>query len=438
MRTQIQAGLDAAQRDKTLLDRVVAIRAAEADDPDGSITDHDYAEAFREAGIDFGGPKAAEAGAKIKARRPSVALALATALDDWAAICRTKGGTGRDWRALIEAARVADPDPWRNALRDKLQYYFIDAANEQQALRALARAAKFEELGPISLHLLGSALMRWSAGDLTVAESVLRRAQQLYPGDVWINHELGKVLESRGRLDEAIRFYTAARAIRPETAHELAHALEKRGDSDESLAVHRDLNALRPGNATILGCLGRLLKAKGLAREASEALAAAEAAEREAERLRPTVVATAHLDRVCPLVYQRKYDEVIAELHTVKRLDPSRRLSWQNPPNSGNMQNGTLDQAIADYSYLLGESLKDGSPLERARAIAAYRKAIQIRPEVAKYYSALVLALKTQGKLDEVIASYREAIRLEPDNAWPTSIWAESSGRKATTPGRSP
>ena len=50
-------------------------------------------------------------------------------------------------------------------------------------------------------------------------------------------------------------------------------------------------------------------------------------------------------------------------------------------------------------------------------AIAAYRKAIQIAPEVAKYYSALVLALKAQGKLDEVIASYREAIRLEPDNA---------------------
>ena len=58
LRTQIQAGLDAAQRDKTLLDRVVAIRAAEADDPDGSITDHDYAEAFREAGIDSGRPKA--------------------------------------------------------------------------------------------------------------------------------------------------------------------------------------------------------------------------------------------------------------------------------------------------------------------------------------------------------------------------------------------
>ena len=83
-----------------------------------------------------------------------------------------------------------------------------------------------------------------------MAESVLRRAQQRHPGDVWINYELGKVLEKLSRLDEAIRFYTAARAIRPETAHELAHALEKRGDSDEAIAVFRDLNELRPGDAS--------------------------------------------------------------------------------------------------------------------------------------------------------------------------------------------
>src|SRR5262249_12102875 len=144
---------------------------------------------------------------------------------------------------------------------------------------------------------------------------------------------------------------------------------------------------------------------------------AAEFAEREMERLRPTVVATAHLNRVIPLANQRKYDEVIAVLHTVKRLDPSRRSYWPGPPGSGYLHDGTLDQASAEYSYLLADSLKDGGPLERARAIVVYRKAIQIGPEVAKYYSALVMALKAQGKLDEVVASYREAIRLEPDNA---------------------
>ncbi len=68
----IDDGLKAAQRDKALLDRLVDIRSAEADDPDGSISDNDYADAFRAAGIDLAGLAAAEAGARIRpARRRS-------------------------------------------------------------------------------------------------------------------------------------------------------------------------------------------------------------------------------------------------------------------------------------------------------------------------------------------------------------------------------
>ena len=58
---------------------------------------------------------------------------------------------------------------------------------------------------------------------------------------------------------------------------------------------------------------------------------------------------------------------------------------------------------------------KDQGKLDEA--IAAYREAIRLKPELAKAYSALVLALKAQGKLDEAVAAYREAIRLKPDNA---------------------
>ena len=67
-----------------------------------------------------------------------------------------------------------------------------------------------------------------------------------HPRDVWINYGLGQVLEKQSRGDEAIRFYTAARAIRPETAHELAHVLEQRGDHDEAIAVFRDLRDYVP------------------------------------------------------------------------------------------------------------------------------------------------------------------------------------------------
>ena len=100
----------------------------------------------------------------------------------------------------------------------------------------------------MSLDLLGRALK--DAGDPAGAEAVLRRAQQRHPGDVWINYDLASSLEKLARREEAIRYYTAARSLRPETAHGwpmrwgtrargtkwffLAMALWQRGEKDRS------------------------------------------------------------------------------------------------------------------------------------------------------------------------------------------------------------
>jgi predicted O-linked N-acetylglucosamine transferase (SPINDLY family) len=50
-------------------------------------------------------------------------------------------------------------------------------------------------------------------------------------------------------------------------------------------------------------------------------------------------------------------------------------------------------------------------------AIAAYRQAIGIKPDYAEAYSNLGNALKDQGKLEEAIAAYRQAIGIKPDYA---------------------
>ena len=50
-------------------------------------------------------------------------------------------------------------------------------------------------------------------------------------------------------------------------------------------------------------------------------------------------------------------------------------------------------------------------------AIAAYREAIRLKPDDAEAHYNLGIALSGQGKLDEAIAEYREAIRLKPDYA---------------------
>ncbi len=122
----------AAENDQKLLDTLIDIRSQHADDRDGAVLDAAYATAFREALIDVAKLSPEDAGAQIKARPPAVAIAMAAALDDWAAVRREKqrdqAGAGR----LTQAARAADPDPWRTGLRSAL-----DLPERQARLGAL-------------------------------------------------------------------------------------------------------------------------------------------------------------------------------------------------------------------------------------------------------------------------------------------------------------
>ena len=67
---------------------------------------------------------------------------------------------------------------------------------------------------------------------------------------MWLNYRLAQVLFDRPALngDESIRFYTTARALRPETGYGLAYALRKSGRTDEAISVITELTRLRPDN----------------------------------------------------------------------------------------------------------------------------------------------------------------------------------------------
>src|SRR5262249_8795096 len=162
----------------------------------------DYANAFADAGIDTVALPPAEVVARIQARPATVRVALAVALDDWAAVRRGRRGDQAGARRLTEVASRADPDQWRNWLRNALH-----AASIRQRLadlKDLARSARVDELPAVSLNLLGAVLL--DAGDPTGAEAVLRAAQHLHPGDVWLNYNLAQCLERLARREEAIRY----------------------------------------------------------------------------------------------------------------------------------------------------------------------------------------------------------------------------------------
>ena len=58
---------------------------------------------------------------RIKARPAEIASALAMTLDDWAAIRRSQLKDNSGALRLAAAARLSDPDPWRNRLRDTVE-----------------------------------------------------------------------------------------------------------------------------------------------------------------------------------------------------------------------------------------------------------------------------------------------------------------------------
>ncbi len=83
--------------------------------------------------------------------------------------------------------------------------------------------------------------------------SVLRRAQRRHPDDYWINFKLAYALDYTPppvqNQDEAIRFYTAAIACRPENApanYYLGHALDQRGRRGEAISAFQRSIELNP------------------------------------------------------------------------------------------------------------------------------------------------------------------------------------------------
>ena len=106
----------------------------------------------------------------------------------------------------------------------------------------------------MSLQLLGANLL--NMGEPKGAEAVLREGQHLYPGDVWLNITLAQCLERSAQREEAIRYYMAARSLRPETAHGLAHALEAKGETDQAIALFENLSRLRPKDTVHLRARG--------------------------------------------------------------------------------------------------------------------------------------------------------------------------------------
>ena len=316
--------------------------------------------------------------------------------------------------------RAADPDAWRNrpARRPRPARRGRSPGRRSDGL---ARGASFETLGPVSLDLLGRALN--DAGDPAGAETVLRRAQQRHPGDVWINYDLARGAGEAGpagRGDPLLHGGAVAPPRDGPRAGPCPGEEGRDGRGDRGLrgpeaATARERPAPRlpgpspegPGPLAGGGCDpggGRGGQSRGRPPQARRRLCTFQ------PRLR--------------LGGQGKLDEAIAEYRTAIRLQPDYATLHDNLGAALERQ-GKLDEAIAEYRTAiriqpdfanahnnLGTRLYWQGKLDEA--IAEYRAAIRAPARPRHAHNGLGWALERQGKLDEAIAEYRTDIRSSP------------------------
>jgi serine/threonine-protein kinase len=402
---QVERGARAAENDRRLVDRLEEVR-------DGMVSDDkadpEFAAAFAAAGYDAMDPSAdpGAIGRGLAARPRAVALAAAAALDTWAvvrryvALARPGDADPSSARRLLAVARGADPDPWRNALRDSL-----DAGDSASLLR-LADDPDLDRRGPVGLWLLGHSLE--ITGSHGRALDVLRRAHRRYPNDYWLNTELGLtwiggVRSGLGatsawvtnlgvadpRHQQAESYFMAAVAVRPRSgsAHLLlAQSLLNQGKWDECFAEFREALRLQPGDATIHNSLGIAYQARGeLGRAAAEY--------REAIRLWPAyTLPRGNLGDL--LLAQGRLEEAAATDREAIRKTPEFAPA-----------HARLGQALAGL----------GRPEEAADA---YREAVRRAPRFALAHAGLGGILRQLGDFVGAAAALRTAFELQSDPQW--------------------
>jgi tetratricopeptide (TPR) repeat protein len=382
----------------------------------GREQDARFAMAFREFGIDIEALEPEESAARIG--RTWISPALVHALDEWAAIRkRALGDTDAFWKKLVEIARQADLDRWRCHFRQAI------LLQDRPALEQLAESVPIREVPPATVYLLGHALKELGASDKAMA--VLKEGQRRHPEDFWLNDALGWLSVDAihpPRYNDALRYYTAALAARPQSvrAHRaLADVLMQMNALDEAIAEYSRVTEL---NAELAAAGYRLPTPREWDFAAGVNFETTQLARENAAVLHSRGRAHGRLN---------EWDKAVADYSKAIELQPQNAAAWNNRADAY-IQLHQYEKAIADFSKAIELAPKVGFPWTN-RGLVYYRlgnwdnalhdlsKGLELEPDAAsaQNYLAWFLATCPETRLRDpqrAVQLAGKAVRAEPEN----------------------
>lgn len=241
--------------------------------------------------------------------------------------------------------------------------------------------------------------------------------------------EEGHVLETQGRLDEAMQRYLDAIRLAPNPARahlNRGNVLLLKGDLQGALEAFRTAIKHKPDYAGAYYNIGNALLGNGQYDEAA-------ASYRRALEIQPDY-AEAYCSLGVALKELGQFQGAVASFRRALQIRPGLVEAQtnlgnvlQDRYNTGNLQlnNGNLNDAVVNFRlaleiepnlaeahFSLGNALKKLGQNENA--VASYRRALEIKPDYAEAHGSLGVALHDLWKFEEEVASFRHALEIKP------------------------
>jgi len=343
----------------------------------------------------------------------------------------------------------------------------LDANDARQAEDLLIHILDARPEEPDALQLLG--LIRRMQRRPAEAEDFYRRSLAIRPEQPHVHHNLGNLLISLSRYDEAIA--ALSEAVRQKANYVDAHlnlgkAYSMAGQHAAAEKSYRRVLWLNPGNPLALQLLGGVLNDVGKPKEAEAVLRKALAA----KQTNPRQVAAFEQNLGVSLNLQHRFEEALPYFESAQAKVPEIPLADYNRGNA--LQNlGRFDEAIDCYRRAIAREPLDMSahhdlndllyrierddeflrsydeaallypeagevPLEKAKfqlqredfaaARENFERAAFMLPASVTPHDGLAMTLARMGDIEGAMREQEIALRMEPENAHVWRNYAET------------